>query len=355
MDATADATLRGIESIAVLRANALGDFILTLPALEALKRAYPRARVTLFGLDWHTRFLAGRPSPVDEVIAVPPIPGLTGPDDCDPAVGREFLASMREREFDLAIQLHGGGRTSNPFVNGLGARHTAGARTPDAEMLDLWVPYFTYQHEAMRCLEVVSLVGASPHDRVEPRLTVTDADRAELAEVFGEVPDRLVAVHPGAGDTRRRWPPERFAAVADAVAEEGHEVVITATEPERETAEKVAAEMSHPARLVVNELTIGGLAALYERSRLLISNDTGPRHVAQAIGTPTVGVYWCGNVILAGPQNRARHRPLISWTIACPECGTDCVHGETECSHTCSFVTDVPTEAVRHHALDLLR
>ncbi|MFD0664622.1 glycosyltransferase family 9 protein [Thermocatellispora tengchongensis] len=288
--------VEGVRRIAVLRANALGDLVVSLPAIEALKRAYPQARLTLLGQDWHRRFLAGRPGPVDEVIALPPVAGVSAPAD-GPAAPPGLYDGLRRRRFDLAVQLHGGGRYSNPFVRALGARLTAGLRTPDAERLDRWVPYHYFQHETLRMLEVAALVGART-ETAEPRIAVTAADRAELARVLGEPPPGLVAVHPGAGDPRRRWPARRFAAVADRL---GRPVVVTGTGAERELVHDVVAAMRRPALPLVDGLGMGGLAALYERCDLVIANDTGPRHLAAAVGAPTVGIYWCGNAINAAP------------------------------------------------------
>ncbi len=339
----------GVDQIAVLRANALGDFLLALPALEALKRAYPAARLTLLGREWHARFLRGRPGPVDDVVALPPISGVSAPPGTGPTP--DHLYDELNGRFDLALQMHGGGRDSNPFLRRLGARLTAGLRTPDAEPLDRWVPYIPYQHETLRYLEVARLVGADGH-ALEPRVAVTRTDWAELSRVAGSLPRGVIAVHPGANDERRRWPPERFATVADRL---GRPVVVTGTEPERDLVERVVRAMRRPATPMIGELSIGGLAALYAACDLLVSNDTGPRHLAAATGTPTVGIFWCRNLVTTGPLSRSHHRPLISWTVACPICGTGVIgpYGET-CAHRASWVGDVTVDEVLDQAVDLL-
>jgi ADP-heptose:LPS heptosyltransferase len=111
--------------------------------------------------------------------------------------------------------------------------------------------------------------------------------------------------------------------------------------------------MRAPAVPLVGKLDVGGLAALYQRCALVVSNDTGPRHLAEAVGTPTVGLFWCGNAINAGPATRGAHRVLLSWTLHCPVCGADCTRDlyphrpGNGCPHRCSFLTDIPvTEAV---------
>jgi ADP-heptose:LPS heptosyltransferase len=85
---------------------------------------------------------------------------------------------------------------------------------------------------------------------------------------------------------------------------------------------------------------------------VVISNDSGPLHLATAAGAATVGIYWCGNAITAGPLTTARHRALLSWRLNCPTCGLDCIR--FDCGHRESFVADVPVKEVYMAALDLL-
>ncbi|MEU3452428.1 glycosyltransferase family 9 protein [Micromonospora sp. NPDC006766] len=350
-----------VERIAVLRANALGDFIFILPALEALRAAYPGAEIVLLGAPWHAQLWRDRPGPVDRVLVVPPAPGIRDAGSDEPvSTMDEFLADAREERFDLAVQLHGGGANSNPVVAGLGARVTAGLRAEDAPPLDRWIRYVYYQPEVVRYLEVVALVGA-PATTIVPALGVTKADRAEAREVLGEPTRPRVALHPGATDTRRRWPPERFGEVARALTGDGYEVLVTGTPAERETVDAVVAAAGVPVRPQVGTLSLGGLAACYADCALVVSNDSGPLHLAGAVGTPTVGVYWIGNLINGATPMRARHRPIASWTTHCPVCGVDCTPGiyphrpgDGDCPHRDSFVADVPVVEVVEAARELL-
>lgn len=358
MGGTRPGLVPGVRKIAVLRANALGDYLFALPALDALRSAYPEARITLLGAPWHADVLAGRAGPIDRVLVVPAAPGLRDPVPDDPGPAPDaFLAAARAERFDLAIQLHGGGSHSNPLVAGLGARVTAGLRSADAAPLDRWVPYVYYQPEVFRYLEVVALVGAEPVTH-QPRLALTDRDRREAESIVAEAGPGtaggpLVALHPGATDPRRRWPSQRFAAVGDALADAGARVLVTGTPTERDLVAEVTGRMGRPAYPMVGRLSIGGLAALYARCAVVVSNDTGPLHLAAAVGAATVGIYWIGNMINGAAVTRTRHRPLISWTVRCPVCGRDCTRHD-RCPHDPSFVADVPTDEAVEAALSLL-
>jgi ADP-heptose:LPS heptosyltransferase len=351
----------GVAKIAVLRANALGDYIFGLPALESLRAAYPDAEIVLLGAPWHAATLSGRPGPIDRVVAIPPVSGIREPVDGETAESLDrFFDRARAQRFDLAVQLHGGGRHSNGFVSALGAGLTAGLRADDAPPLDRWLRYEYYQPEVFRYLEVVGLVGAPPVT-FEPRFALTAADRAQARDVLGDAGGPLAALHPGATDGRRRWPGERFAAVGDALAASGARVLVTGTGAEREVVCEVAERMRYPSRVVLDEVPIGGLAALYAECAVVVANDTGPLHLAGAVGAGTVGLYWVGNMINGAPVYRSRSRPLISWTLHCPVCGIDCTRdiypyrpGDGRCGHRVSFVDDIPVEEAVAAALELL-
>jgi ADP-heptose:LPS heptosyltransferase len=347
--------LSGVEKIAVLRAGGIGDLIFALPALEALRAAYPRSEITLLGTSHHKELLEGRPSPVDRVIAVPPSDGVNtrDGDPDDPAALEDFLAAMCEEHFDLALQLHGGGRHSNPFVLSLGARFTAGLRDCDAPPLDRSMSYFYWQPEVARLLEAVSLVGAEPVT-ITARLSVM---RSDIGDSLDVVPGRdrpLVLLNAGATDGRRRWPVESFAATADTLAEDtGAAILLNGAVAERDTSREVASLMEHPGIDLSGRLSLGGLLGLAHRAALVVSNDTGPLHLATAAGAPTVGIYWCGNMLSGGSAlNRTRHYPCISWRLTCPLCGTHCL--TSRCDHDASFVADVTVEEVVRAAREVM-
>ncbi|MGV8083776.1 MAG: glycosyltransferase family 9 protein [Coriobacteriia bacterium] len=354
-----DAAFEGVHRIVVLRANGLGDYVFALPALRALRARYPEAEITYVGLPWHVAELAGRPEPADRFVAAPPWPGVSRPETAvlserEAAETEAFFSEMRAERFDLGVQLHGGGRNSNPFLLAMRPRVTVGTSTPGAAPLDRTLPYDYFQHEVARWLAVARLAGAEPDGVLgaEPHWAVTAEELRASGAVLRPDGRPLTILNPGAGAGRRRWSPERFAHVADALAEKGARVVVAGAAEDRRRAERIADTAHEHVESLAGQTPIRVLGGLLSRASVVVSNDSGPLHLARAVGAPTVGVYWCGNVINAGPLDALRHRTAISWRLRCPRCGTDCM--ESRCDHDSSFVDDVPAEEVAEKALDLL-
>lgn len=345
-----------VAAIAVLRGGGLGDLLFAIPAMRALRAAYPEARLTVLGTPMHRTLLEGRSEVCDAVEVLPPTRGVrevAGAGE-DPEALRRFFDRMRAERYDLAVQLHGGGRFSNPFLSALGARHTVGSRTEDAAALERTIPYIYYQHEVLRALEVVGLAGARPVI-LEPQLTPTDGERALAGRHAVADDSPLLVVHPGATDPRRRWPPDRFATVAARAAKDGTRVIVVGDAGDAPAATRIvdaAAAAGAPAGRVISlagALSLNELVAVLLNAAVMLGNDSGPRHLAQALGVPTVGVFWFGNVINAGPFGRSRHRVHLSWTTHCPVCGRDATQvGWTaeRCEHDESFVDGVRPDAV---------
>jgi ADP-heptose:LPS heptosyltransferase len=348
-------TVPDVRRIAVLRANALGDYLVALPALESLRTAYPRAELVLLGAPWHAETLTGRPGPIDRVLVVPACAGIRGvvPGDPEPPERLPaFLEKARGERFDVALQMHGGGRNSNPLVAGLGARVTAGLQSPDAPPLDRSLPYRHYQPEIFRYLEVTELVGA-PAVTYRPRFVVVEHDRAEAETVAPLGEARRAVLHPGANDARRRWPAERFASIGSALVRQGLDVVVTGTARESELVAEVCQAAGPGVRPLVGCLSVGGLAGLLERAAVVVSNDTGTLHLAAAVGAPVVGLFWVGNLISFAQPDRGTYRPIMSWRIHCPRCGVNSTQelypergGAPGCEHEDSFLADIPVSEV---------
>jgi ADP-heptose:LPS heptosyltransferase len=321
-------------NIAVLRALQLGDMLCAVPALRALRSAYPQARLTLIGLPWARELAARYSRYVDDFIEFPGFPGLPER-GCDPRAFTAFLADAQDRRFDLALQLHGDGRLTNAVTALLGARHCAGffprgGACPDPLRFLPWEPR---EHEVLRPLRLLERLGV-PGAGIDLEFPLDEVDRGELArlvQAFRFRPGQYVCVHPGAQLASRRWPPERFARVADALAAEGHTVVLTGTAAEAAVTCAVAGAMRARAVDLTGRTSLGALAALVARARLLVCNDTGVSHIAAAMRTPSVVVSCGADTARWSPLDPARHR-VLAHEPACRPCGyASCPFGH-ECA-----------------------
>jgi ADP-heptose:LPS heptosyltransferase len=147
-------------------------------------------------------------------------------------------------------------------------------------------------------------------------------------------------VHPGAQWASRRWPAERFAAVADEMADSGAQIVLTGTAAETALAANVAERMRHAPIELVGQTSLGALAALVARARLVVCNDTGISHIAAALGTRSVVVASGSDTARWAPADSDRHRVLAHY----PPC-RPCTHPRCPYGHECALGVDASTVA----------
>jgi ADP-heptose:LPS heptosyltransferase len=340
--------LHAARTILVFRALMLGDWLCATPALRALRAGAPRAHIALCGLPW-TAELARRLPAVDEFIEFPGHPEL--PERLpEPGALERFIGEMRRRRFDLALQMHGSGAVVNPLVHGLGALATAGFSTPSAATgLQLAIPWSDHGAEIERCLSLADALGA-PRDGLDIDLPLVDADRADIARLrlAHGVPDRYAIVHPGSQLPSRRWMPERFAEVADALAEAGLGVVLTGSASEAPLTGAVQALCRRRViDLAGRTASIWALGALVEGAALVVANDTGISHIAAAVRTRSVIVASGSDVPRWAPLDRRRHRVHWHATPCRP-----CAHATCPTFHECA--AGVPAAAVIATALELM-
>ena len=296
--------------IAVLRALALGDLLCAVPAMRSFRAAFPAAEVTLVALPWATEFVARFPRYVDDLLALPGFPGFAEQQP-DVSAVPEFLRDAQAREFDLVVQLHGSGDVANPLAVLLGGRRTAGFFRADGYCPDpeTFTEYPERGPEPVRLLRLPEFLGL-PVEGPELEFPLADADRAELVGLG--VAGDYACIHPGSRLPSRRWPPESFAAVGDALAERGIRVVLTGGESEQPITSSVAAAMREPALDLAGRTSLGALGALLERARLLVANDTGVSHVAAALRVPSVIVFTASDPRRWAPLDGALHRAVTA-------------------------------------------
>jgi ADP-heptose:LPS heptosyltransferase len=297
----------------VLRALALGDLLCAVPALRALRRAWPSAEIALIGLPGAREFAARFSHYIDRFIEFPGYPGLP---EREPHIAAlpEFFTALQRAPFDLVLQLHGSGRFVNEIVALAAPRQSAGFYlpgdfVPGNELYCLWPNEGLEIH---RLLALVDFLGL-PRAGDDLEFPLGAADFAALAELSTEIDFTAapyVVVHPGASVRQRRWPAASFAAVADALAERGLTVVLTGIANEQPIAAEVAGEMQHPCLNLCGRTNLGTLGALVARAALVLCNDTGVSHVAAATRTPSVVISTGKNPARWAPVDRMRHRVL---------------------------------------------
>lgn len=264
--------------VVVLRALGLGDLLTAVPALRAVRRAHPDAHVSL-AAPAGLAPLALHTGAVDEVVGVGPLEPL-------PPVLHGA---------DLAVNLHGKGPQSTRLLQDARPARLVSYGLPDGPQ------WRADEHEVVRWWRLLeeSGVPADPRDL--------------LLDPVGPSPEPgAVVVHPGAAQVSRRWPVDRWAAVARAVAADGHRVVVTGGADEVALATDVAAAAGLPPDAVLAGRTdLLSLSALVGSARLLLSPDTGVAHLATAFGTPSVVLFGPTPPALWGPPaDRPQHRAL---------------------------------------------
>lgn len=301
-----------IRSVIVFRALQLGDMLCAVPALRALRAALPEARIVLTGLPWAAQFAQRFEAYIDEFLPFPGHPLLPE----QPVRHEEltaFYASVCKRSFDLALQLHGSGDVTNHIVGGFGARSMAGFTRGEASQSErtLLVPYPDAGAEPERLLSLPDRLGAPiAGSKLEFPLRREDIEELEASQVAPDLePGNYICIHPGARKRDKCWPPACFAEVADQLRHEfGFDTVLTGSADEAPLARAVAERMRTAAIEAAAPISIGAMAALMSRSRLLICNDTGVSHIAAGLGLNSVVVFSKADIARWAPTDRLRHR-----------------------------------------------
>jgi ADP-heptose:LPS heptosyltransferase len=319
--------------IAIFRALYLGDLLLAVPALRAIRCHFPDAEITLIGLPWAAAFARRYAHSIDRFVEFAGYPGIDEV-PVNPEATSRFLRQQRNYGYDLVVQMHGSGQTSNPFVLSLNGKVTAGyyeGTRPSG--LTCAAPYPRDQHEIDRNLGLAALLGCTALD---PTLEfpLFDEDHTETTTLLRLLPRAnrpWIGIHAGARPPARRWQASHFAHLADELVRRFEaQILLTGSSFEEEAIQAVASQMQTKPINLVGQTSLGGLAALISKLDLFISNDTGPAHIACAVNTPSITLFGPADYARWAPLDTVRHRALRH-PVACSPCG----YWECPIDHRC--------------------
>jgi lipopolysaccharide heptosyltransferase II len=323
---------QGVHKVLCVRLDSIGDVLMTTPAMRALKETLG-CHITLL-----TSSAGAAVAPlvreIDETIvfAAPWMKATSG-------LTRDLamVEELRWRGFDAAVICTV--YSQNPlaaaymcYLAGI-PRRLAHCHENPYQLLTDWIsdpePAQHIRHEVKRQLDLVASVGCATCDS---RLSfhVPEAARAAIGARFGGCRRPLVVVHPGASAASRRYPPESYARAIDLlVAETRCTAIFTGDAGEAALVAGVRSAMTQPSQALVGELDLAALGALIDEADLLVSNNTGPAHIAAALGTPVVDLY-----ALTNPQHtpwEVRSR-VLNHDVPCRNCYKSvCPAGHHDC------------------------
>ncbi len=312
--------------ILAIRPDNIGDVIMLGPALRAVKESAPQARITLLASPAGATAAPLLPW-IDDVIVERVIwQDVGGNITFDPAREQALITRLAQRHFDAALIFTS--FSQSPHTPGY-LCYLAGIPLRAGESKEFGGSALTTElrgapdemHQVERNLRLVERLGFVAHDR---RLCVrlTDADRAEARQLLsslGVTADApYILLHPGASAQARRYPAERFGAVARLLDQRGWQTLVTGVERERDLLQAVAHEAPRTPQMA-SEQRLGVYAALIEQAALVICNDTLPMHLADALMTPEVALY-AGTELESQWRPRATQSLLLRRPTPCQPC-----------------------------------
>lgn len=327
------------ENILCIRLDSIGDVLMTTPAIRAMKESRPGRRITLL-TSTAGEAIASLVPEIDNIIVydAPWLKATAPRVNSHPEF--EMVERLRGMKFDAAVIFTVFSQNPLPsaflcYLADIPLR-LAHCRENPYQMLTDWVlepePSGGIRHEVRRQLDLVASIGCkTEHESLSLQVSQQARERVlQILSTLGvDISRPWVVIHPGATAISRRYPPENFAAVARQLVLANFQVLFTGTEPERQLIEDIQKAIGVPTYSLVAELNLGELSAIIAIAPLLISNNTGPVHIACAVGTPVVDLY-----ALTNPQHTpwgVPHRVLFH-DVPCKFCYKSiCPEGHYNC------------------------
>jgi heptosyltransferase-2/heptosyltransferase-3 len=333
--------------------------LLTTPALALIRKSFPETQITYIVGPWCEEVVEHNPN-VDQVLTCE-FPGFTRRPKGTPWNPYVLLLRearrLRDYEFDTAVNLRFDFWWGALLAYLAGIPNRIGYATPEVEpFLTMAVPYTKGRHEVEQNLSLIrAAYGPGKIAReMNVEFPIQAADQAWatdwLRTANGGKP--VVIIHPGAGAPVKLWPAERFARVADTLAEElGASIVLTGSAAEQPLIDAVSYQMTAPAG-VLSGAPLGRLGALLEQADLVIGSDSGVLHLAVAAGTPSIHLYGPMDPQTFGPwEDRDRH-VVLQATLPCVPCNRLDYSAEELPLHPC--MESIAAEQVLRRARELL-
>ena len=277
-----------ISKIGILRALQLGDLLCSIPAIRALRKAYPKAEIVLLGLPWAEKLIHLYPLYFNRFIHFPGYKGLPE-QDYNPEAFKNFAEQMREEKFDLLIQMQGNGTIVNDFLPLFGAKIMAGFISEKSfKPGGYFMVYPDKKAEWMRHIKLMQHLEITV-DNEKLEFPVSKENITRLYNHFPELKGQaFVCIHPGSRGQWRQWPPAHFALLGDLCVENGLLVVVTGTENEKDITSQVIDYMQYEVVDLTGKTDLLLLGTLLHEASFLIANCTGVAHIAAAVNTPGV-------------------------------------------------------------------
>lgn len=317
-----------LQSLLLIRPDHLGDLLFLTPALHALRRALPAARITLLAGPWGAEAVRHN-ADLDDVLLLP-FPGFERrPKESAWAPYRllsEQARRLRGARYDTAVVLRFDHWWGAWLAAAAGIPCRIGYDLPDTRsFLTHRVAYQPGRHEVLQNAGLLAALVGGPVEPPGPtRFFVTERDHAHIAGwlagqgIGAEQP--IAAIHPGAGAAVKQWPAAHWAIIAERLAQAGLRVVLTGGEGERGLAAAVAAAASVSVIDAAGQTTLGQLAALYGRCALVLGSDSGPLHLAVAVDAPTVHLYGPVPAAKFGPWGDPARHVVLTSPFPCVPC-----------------------------------
>lgn len=285
------------EKIIVRGPNWVGDAVLAVPALKAIRQRRPEADITLLVRPW-VRGLFQIASPLDALMT----------QSSAGALGWMTTArELRQAEFDLAILLTNSFESALTVFTG-GVRERTGYATDHRSFL-LTHPVKVPSHKLHQTLYYLNLIDACVGPGLQPDIDIriTSEALASARTFLGRygitATDRLLILSPGAAfGSAKRWKPDRFAALGDLLSRDlNARAAIVGSQSEKILASQISSLMKEPVAILAGATDLEMLVGVLASATLVVSNDSGPMHIAAALGTPTVGIFGSTDADVTGP------------------------------------------------------